>query len=267
MLDVIDDEFLWEAQMKWLTLSKEAKTIFFSHVIKTYKSKLLCSLQIIFFFNFCSQHMIASFITSVVVCIIDYNNNHQDLINSALYWIARKSISSFCRFRLSVDAVKSWRQLSSIWLCKIFLSFYSILLFHFTSLYEYFSDLIHSLLDLWKSFCWLKKFFTFYYFIDEIVFRLEALQAGTAGTATRPQRQMNFGRTAAVRLPHDRRILKFWFNVRNNVTMMCVSLCIIHMCYRMYHIWNFENISIHVIYIILAWILIELQHFFEKFGN
>ena len=103
--------------------------------------------------------------------------------------------------------------------------------------------------------------------IDEIVFRLEALQVGTVDTVARSQRQMNFDRTAVVRLSHDRRILKFWFNVRNNVTMMCVSLCIIHMCYRMYHIWNFENISIHVIYIILAWILIELQHFFEKFDN
>ena len=164
MLDVIDDESLWETQMKWLTFWKKAKKISFSHVIKTYKSKLLCNLQIIFLSHFCSQHMIASSITSVVVCIIDYNNNHQDLISFALYCIARKFISSFCCFRLFVDAVKSWRQLSSIWLCKIFLSFYFIFLFHFISLYEYSSDLIHSLLDLWKSFCWLKKFFTFYYF-------------------------------------------------------------------------------------------------------
>ena len=164
VLNVIDDEFFWRAQMKWLAFWKETKKISFSHVIKTYKSKLLCSLQFIFFSHFCSQHMIASSITSVVVCIIDYNNNHQDLISSALYCIARKSISFFCRFRLSVDAMKSWRQLSFIWLCKIFLSLYSIFLFHSISLYEYSSDLIHSLLDLWKFFCWLKKFFTFYYF-------------------------------------------------------------------------------------------------------
>ena len=84
LLDVIDDEFLWEIQMKWLALSKEAKTISFSHVIKIYKSKLLCSLQIIFSFNFCSQHMIASSITSIVVCIIDYSTTIIKTVSSVL---------------------------------------------------------------------------------------------------------------------------------------------------------------------------------------
>ena len=45
--------------------------------------------------------------------------------------------------------------------------------------------------------------------IDEIVFRLEALQVDTTDTIARSQRQMNFDRTIVVRLSHDRRILKF----------------------------------------------------------
>ena len=50
MLDVIDDKLLWETQMKRLAFWKKAKKISFSHVIKTYKSKLFDSLQIIFSF-------------------------------------------------------------------------------------------------------------------------------------------------------------------------------------------------------------------------
>ena len=115
--------------LKWLTLLKKTKTISFSHVIKIYKSKFLDSLQIIFFYNFCFQHMITSFITSVVVCIIDYNTTIIKInqLCIVLHW--RKSINFFCRFRFFVDAVKSWRQSSFIWLCKISLLFHSILFF------------------------------------------------------------------------------------------------------------------------------------------
>ena len=69
--------------------------------------------------------------------------------------------------------------------------------------------------------------------IDEIVSRLEALQVDTAGTATRPQRQMNFDRTTVVRLPHGcRTIVEFWNFDSTFVTTLqwCVYHCVSYTC-------------------------------------
>ena len=130
--------FSERVQMRWLALSKETKTISFSHVIKIYKSKLLCSLQIIFSFNFCSQHMIASSITSIVVCIIDYNTTIIKIVNSVLLHCTQiyqffLSLSLFCWLMLWVLT-----SILFIWLQNF--SFHSTLfscfiLFHCTSIF------------------------------------------------------------------------------------------------------------------------------------
>ena len=84
--------------LKWLTLTKETKKIFFSHVIKIYKSKLLDSLQFIFFTHFCFQHMIASSLQSVVILHhwLHCDNHHTkyfvDLVCLFLFY------QSFCAF-------------------------------------------------------------------------------------------------------------------------------------------------------------------------
>ena len=120
--------------LKWLTLTKKTKKIFFSHVIKIYKSKLLGNLQIIFLSHFCSQHMIASFITSVVVCIIDYSTT----IIKILSTLHCKSVYQFFLFFLSLSFFwcwycESWRDDVNYHVFDF--SFHSILLFQ--SFYQF----------------------------------------------------------------------------------------------------------------------------------
>ena len=121
--------------MKRLAFWEKAKKISFSHVIKTYKSKLLCRInnQASYIFqNIVFDNLIASFITSVVACIIYCSNIIKTLsaLQSALH-ASLSILTVLCVAFASLMLLMLWvlTSILSIWFERFFISLYFIFRF------------------------------------------------------------------------------------------------------------------------------------------